>query len=69
MRNGQKMKTPKNSFLYLGENLGDRVIIDGTIYFVVKRCGNEVCVLMTDDYEDGLKRQRIHWTEDYQIHK
>jgi len=46
-----------------------RVLIDGTVYEVIEQEKNEVCILQTFDYEDGLKRQLKIWTKNYKPFK
>lgn len=46
-----------------------RVKIDDTIYEVVDSKGDEVCVLQTFNYADGLKRQLKIWTRQYEVVK
>ena len=42
-----------------------RVKINNTIYYVLERVKDEVCVLQTFDYGDGLKRQLKIWTNEW----
>jgi len=44
-----------------------RVLIDDTIYYVVEKDRDEVCILQTFDYADKIKRQLKIWTSDYKI--
>ncbi|MCK9542096.1 MAG: hypothetical protein M0R03_08710 [Novosphingobium sp.] len=46
-----------------------QVKIDDTIYYVIKQLGNEVCILQTFEYADGLKRQLKIWTNSYELVK
>lgn len=42
-----------------------RVKVDDTIYEVVEKVGDEVCILQIFDYADGIKRQLKIWTKNY----
>ena len=46
-----------------------RVKIDDTIYYVIEQVGDEVCILQTFYYADGLKRQLLIWTKQYEVIK
>lgn len=41
------------------------VLIDDTIYEVIDKQDNDVCVLQTFDYADGYQRQLKIWTRNY----
>lgn len=43
-----------------------KVKIEDTIYVVIEQAGEEVCVLQTFEYADGLKKQSKIWTKQYE---
>ena len=42
-----------------------KVLIGDTIYYVIARVGNEVCVLQTLKFTNTLKKQLKIWTSEY----
>lgn len=43
-----------------------KVKIDDTIYQVIDECRKEVAVLQLFEYADGLHRQSLIWTDNYE---